>query len=66
MRADIFLAALVGASSASATVMRILAESMNYNWAVTGWSAGCARAGCFYGRRWTFALLAFVLTDCRA
>ncbi|KAI1181973.1 hypothetical protein F5B17DRAFT_444615 [Nemania serpens] len=48
MRADIFLAALVGASSASATVMRILAESMNYNWAVTGWSAGCARAGCFY------------------
>ncbi|KAI1194800.1 hypothetical protein F5X97DRAFT_263953 [Nemania serpens] len=48
MRADIFLAALVGASSASAAVMRILAESIQYNWAVTGWNAGCARAGCFY------------------
>lgn len=21
----------------------------NYTWTVTGWSAGCARAGCYYG-----------------
>ncbi|KAI8624451.1 hypothetical protein F5Y19DRAFT_315957 [Xylariaceae sp. FL1651] len=48
MRADIFLAALAGASSASATVMRIAAESSTYDWAVTGWTAGCARAGCYY------------------
>jgi hypothetical protein len=22
----------------------------NYNWQVTGWSAGCARSGCYYGK----------------
>ncbi|KAI0502840.1 hypothetical protein F5B22DRAFT_44506 [Xylaria bambusicola] len=48
MRADILLTALAGASSASAMVMRIAAESMEYDWAVTGWSAGCARQGCYY------------------
>lgn len=21
----------------------------NYTWTVSGWSAGCARAGCYYG-----------------
>ncbi|TGJ88714.1 hypothetical protein E0Z10_g31 [Xylaria hypoxylon] len=48
MRANILLTALAGASSASASVMRIAADSMEYDWAVTGWSAGCARAGCYY------------------
>lgn len=48
MRADLFLAALAGASSASARVLRIAADSIEYNWDVTGWSAGCARAGCYY------------------
>ncbi|KAI1358372.1 hypothetical protein F5Y08DRAFT_119562 [Xylaria arbuscula] len=48
MRADILLTALAGASSASAAVFRIAADSMDYNWDVTGWSAGCARAGCYY------------------
>ncbi len=49
MRADILLTALAGVSSASAAVMRIAADSIEYDWAVTGWSAGCARAGCYYG-----------------
>merc|ERR1711964_702375 len=22
----------------------------NYSWSVTGWSAGCARSGCYYGK----------------
>ncbi|KAI3342248.1 hypothetical protein F4824DRAFT_485990 [Ustulina deusta] len=48
MRADILLTALAGVSSASAAVMRIAADSIEYDWAVTGWSAGCARAGCYY------------------
>ncbi|KAI0974105.1 hypothetical protein F4678DRAFT_399347 [Xylaria arbuscula] len=48
MRANILFAALAGASSASASVFRIAAESMEYDWAVTGWSAGCARSGCYY------------------
>ncbi|KAJ8121190.1 hypothetical protein ONZ43_g2293 [Nemania bipapillata] len=48
MRTDFLLAALVGASSVSAAVMRISAESMEYDWEVTGWNAGCARAGCYY------------------
>ncbi|KAI1746531.1 hypothetical protein F4782DRAFT_54767 [Xylaria castorea] len=48
MRADILLTALAGASSASAAVMRIAADTLVYDWAVTGWSAGCARAGCYY------------------
>ncbi|GAW17032.1 hypothetical protein EKO27_g4030 [Xylaria grammica] len=48
MRAGILLTALMGASSASASVMRIAADSMEYDWAVTGWSAGCARSGCYY------------------
>lgn len=25
------------------------AVATNYTWSVTGWSAGCARAGCYYG-----------------
>lgn len=25
------------------------AVATNYTWTVTGWSAGCARAGCYYG-----------------
>ncbi|KAJ8128880.1 hypothetical protein O1611_g4752 [Lasiodiplodia mahajangana] len=48
MRAAILLSALAGASTAFAAVMRISAESMQYDWAVTGWNAGCARAGCYY------------------
>ncbi|KAI1156926.1 hypothetical protein F4825DRAFT_140447 [Nemania diffusa] len=48
MRADIVFAALASASSASAAVMRVSTESMVYDWAVTGWNAGCARAGCYY------------------
>ena len=49
MRADILLTALAGASSASAAVFRIAADTMEYDWDVTNWSAGCARAGCYYG-----------------
>ncbi|KAI1355144.1 hypothetical protein F5Y01DRAFT_270924 [Xylaria sp. FL0043] len=49
MRVAVLLTALAGASSSvSAAVMRIAAESMEYNWAVTGWSAGCAKSGCSY------------------
>ncbi|KAI3326255.1 hypothetical protein HD806DRAFT_441502 [Xylariaceae sp. AK1471] len=48
MRADILLTALAGASSASAMIMRIAASSIHYDWDVTGWSAGCARQGCYY------------------
>ncbi|KAI0479758.1 hypothetical protein F4859DRAFT_449114 [Xylaria cf. heliscus] len=48
MRADIIFAAIAGASSASAAVLRIAADTMDYSWEVTGWSAGCARAGCYY------------------
>ncbi|KAI0206114.1 hypothetical protein F4808DRAFT_455601 [Astrocystis sublimbata] len=40
MRADFLLTALAGACSASAAVMRISADTLEYNWAVTGWSAG--------------------------
>ncbi|KAI0408839.1 hypothetical protein F4802DRAFT_298648 [Xylaria palmicola] len=48
MRAGILLAALASASSASAMVMRIAAETVTYDWAVTEWSAGCNRRGCYY------------------
>ncbi|CAJ2502774.1 Uu.00g101680.m01.CDS01 [Anthostomella pinea] len=51
MRASTILTALAGASSASAAVMRLATTSLralSYDWAVTGWSAGCARAGCYY------------------
>ncbi|KAI1171407.1 hypothetical protein F4777DRAFT_582974 [Nemania sp. FL0916] len=48
MRAAIILTALASASSASAAVMRIAADTMEYNWDVTGWNAGCARSGCYY------------------
>ncbi|KAI1344946.1 hypothetical protein F5Y15DRAFT_12495 [Xylariaceae sp. FL0016] len=48
MRAATFLAALAGASSASAAVFRIAATTISYDWDVTGWSAGCAESGCSY------------------
>ncbi|KAI1434300.1 hypothetical protein GGR50DRAFT_663285 [Xylaria sp. CBS 124048] len=48
MRADIILAAIAGASSASASVMRIASETMEYDWTVTGWKAGCLHKECAY------------------
>ncbi|KAJ2968524.1 hypothetical protein NUW58_g10204 [Xylaria curta] len=47
MRVGTLLTALMGASSVSAAVMKIAAETLDYNWEVTGWSAGCARS-CYY------------------
>ncbi|KAI1502845.1 hypothetical protein F5X99DRAFT_407650 [Biscogniauxia marginata] len=48
MRVITVLAALAGTSSASAVFLQMAAAQLNYQWAVTGWSAGCARAGCYY------------------
>ncbi|KAI1639644.1 hypothetical protein F4809DRAFT_595019 [Biscogniauxia mediterranea] len=48
MRVIPVLAALVGTSSASTMFVQMTAAQMNYQWAVTGWSAGCAEAGCSY------------------
>ncbi|KAI1466063.1 uncharacterized protein F4812DRAFT_95648 [Daldinia caldariorum] len=47
MRISSILTTVVGASSASAAVMRIAAASAPWEWSVTGWSAGCARE-CHY------------------
>lgn len=33
------------------------AVASNYTWTVSGWSAGCARAGCYYGMRQTLFVL---------
>ncbi|KAL7622937.1 hypothetical protein AAE478_006616 [Parahypoxylon ruwenzoriense] len=48
MRVTSVLTAVAGASSASAAVMQIAATTLSWNWTVTGWSAGCARSGCYY------------------
>ncbi|KAI1380827.1 hypothetical protein F4677DRAFT_404750 [Hypoxylon crocopeplum] len=47
MRASPLLATLAGISTASAVMMQIAAEDVSWDWAVTGWSAGCARE-CYY------------------
>ncbi|KAI2630062.1 hypothetical protein GGS21DRAFT_525295 [Xylaria nigripes] len=48
MRVDILLSALVGASSALGMVMKISATTMEYDWEVTGWDAGCVKGNCSY------------------
>ncbi|KAI1823830.1 hypothetical protein F4861DRAFT_298380 [Xylaria intraflava] len=48
MRANILLAALVSASSASAAILRIAADTLEYDWVVTDWDAGCSRNECAY------------------
>ncbi|KAI1140448.1 hypothetical protein F5Y05DRAFT_318544 [Hypoxylon sp. FL0543] len=49
MRVSSLLASVAGASAASAAVMRVAADSMGWNWAVTEWTAGCAGASnCHY------------------
>jgi hypothetical protein len=53
MRATILLAVLSGVGAASAMVVKIAAESTNYDWDVTGWNAGCINEGCFYGSSYT-------------
>ncbi|OTB09074.1 hypothetical protein M426DRAFT_18459 [Hypoxylon sp. CI-4A] len=48
MRASSLLTTVAGVSAASAAVMKIASDDAGWDWAVTGWSAGCARAGCYY------------------
>ncbi|KAI1107076.1 hypothetical protein F4804DRAFT_240179 [Jackrogersella minutella] len=43
MRVSSLLVTLAGASYASAAMMKLAANSVSWNWTVTGWSAGCAR-----------------------
>ncbi|KAI1778272.1 hypothetical protein F4818DRAFT_405392 [Hypoxylon cercidicola] len=47
MRVTSILATLAGASTASARMMRIAADSLEWDWSVTDWSAGCAET-CTY------------------
>ncbi|RYP30633.1 hypothetical protein DL767_006133 [Monosporascus sp. MG133] len=51
MRVDSLFAALSAAAVSNAMAFRRMAaeeQTMDYVWEVTGWSAGCARGGCYY------------------
>ncbi|KAI5927042.1 hypothetical protein F4810DRAFT_427926 [Camillea tinctor] len=48
MRVIPVVAALAGTSSASTMFIQMTAAQLNYQWAVTGWSADCAETGCHY------------------
>lgn len=42
-------AAHLWSTPAAKIVKNKAAVPSNYTWTVSGWSAGCARAGCYYG-----------------
>ncbi|KAI1454481.1 hypothetical protein F4805DRAFT_319345 [Annulohypoxylon moriforme] len=48
MRVSYLLATVAGASTASAGVMRIAANTLAWNWTVTEWGAGCSKGACSY------------------
>ncbi|KAI0472585.1 hypothetical protein GGR56DRAFT_651052 [Xylariaceae sp. FL0804] len=57
MRATTLLTALAAAGSSSAVMMKIMdTESIEYEWTVTNWTAGCAMMGCNYDFTITGAL----------
>ncbi|RYP74791.1 hypothetical protein DL769_003938 [Monosporascus sp. CRB-8-3] len=51
MRVGSLFAALSAAAVSNAMTFRVMSaeeQKMDYVWEVTGWSAGCARSGCYY------------------